>query len=69
MSCTKVRPGCLDFILEVLFYLFDAGQDWSYGIVLLGRLATAPYLLLYGSAIKSDKTTIQSVPVADRAAS
>lgn len=69
MSSAKVRPGCLDFILEGLLYLFDAGQDWSYGVVLLGRLAAAPYLLLYRSAIKLDKTAIQSVPVADRAAS
>lgn len=69
MSCAEVRPGCLEFILEGLFHLFDAGQECSYGIILLGRFAAAPYLLLYRSAIKLDKTTIQSVPVADRAAS
>lgn len=51
MSCTKVRFGCLYFILEGLFYVLEAGQDWLYWDVLLGRSVAAPYLLLYRSAI------------------
>ena len=69
MSCAKVRPGCLNFIPEGLFYLSEAGQDWLYSRVVLGGFVATPYLLLNRSAIEMRETAAQSIPVADRAAS
>ena len=57
MSSTKMGPGCLNFISEGLFYLSEAGQNWLYGRVVLGRFFAAPYLLLYRSAIEMNEGT------------
>lgn len=69
MSYTKVRPGCLQFILESLSYLAEAGKDQLYGKILLVGFAAAPYLLLYRSGTKIGKVRVESIRVADRAAS
>ena len=50
-------PGRLNFIPESLFYLSEAGQNWLYGRVVLGRFVAAPYLLLNRSAIEMSETT------------
>ena len=42
MSYTKVRLGRLDFILEGLLYVLDAGQDQLYRDVLLCGVLAAP---------------------------
>lgn len=46
MSCAEVRLRRLDFILEDLLYVLEAGQNRLYRDVLLRGTLAAPYMLL-----------------------